>query len=118
MTLPFGKYKDYEIEDVPSDYLEWLLEHDVLKSRYLREEAERVLDEREGGGWYAKQPPHTDNSAGTAISVPVARRKLFAELIECGFRALSLKKHPDHGGSNEAMRELVELRDALRLQLK
>jgi len=35
------------------------------------------------------------------------------ELVEAGFRSLTHKHHPDKGGSNEAMREILEAREWL-----
>ena len=36
------------------------------------------------------------------------------ELIEAGFRQLSKKHHPDHGGNTAVMRELIETREEMR----
>ncbi len=48
--LTFGKYKDYEIEDVPVDYLEWLIgvrkkELDIFETEIRRRQ---VLDSLDG----------------------------------------------------------------------
>ena len=32
-VLHFGRYKDWEIEDIPNSYLEWLLEQDWFENR-------------------------------------------------------------------------------------
>jgi hypothetical protein len=41
-------------------------------------------------------------------------QKLARQVIDAGYRALSMKLHPDKGGSNEAMRRLTEVRALLR----
>jgi len=41
-------------------------------------------------------------------------RKLAAQVVDAGFRVMSMKLHPDHGGSNEAMRRLNQVRAALK----
>ena len=49
MELPFGKYRDIEIEEVPSDYLRWLVLQDWFENRYpeLLKEAEEELSFRD-----------------------------------------------------------------------
>jgi hypothetical protein len=37
VVLPFGKYKDWLLMDVPADYLRWLLEGDKIRSEALRQ---------------------------------------------------------------------------------
>ncbi len=34
IVMPFGKYKDYDIETVPNSYLEWLLEQEWVEEKY------------------------------------------------------------------------------------
>lgn len=41
-------------------------------------------------------------------------RKLASQVVDAGFRVMSMKLHPDHGGSNEAMRRLNQVRAALK----
>lgn len=41
-------------------------------------------------------------------------RELAEELIDLGFRALSMRLHPDRGGSKDAMRRLNRVRDELK----
>lgn len=36
VEMPFGKYKGLLLEDVPEDYLKWLLEGNKIKSFALR----------------------------------------------------------------------------------
>ena len=46
MKMPFGKYKDHDIEDVNTGYLEWLLEQNIQEDlKYaIREETKQRLD--------------------------------------------------------------------------
>lgn len=32
--MPFGKYKDVKLEDVPADYLLWLKDQDWIETKY------------------------------------------------------------------------------------
>jgi uncharacterized protein (DUF3820 family) len=36
MILPFGKFKDMSIEEVPSRYLVWLTDQDWFNDQYLQ----------------------------------------------------------------------------------
>jgi hypothetical protein len=42
------------------------------------------------------------------------KKKMALELVDAGFRALSIKAHSDTGGSDEVMRRLSEVRAALK----
>lgn len=42
------------------------------------------------------------------------KKKMAIELVDAGFRALSIKAHSDTGGSDEVMRRLTEVRTALK----
>jgi len=49
MEMPFGKYQGKEIEDIPSDYLRWLMDQDWFGEKFedLFEEVEDEWDIRE-----------------------------------------------------------------------
>lgn len=52
LTMPWGKYRGNNIEDIPSDYLEWLLTATDFDIKYpkLAEEAGNQLRARGGEG--------------------------------------------------------------------
>jgi uncharacterized protein (DUF3820 family) len=54
MKFPFGKYKGQDVEDVPSDYLMWLLENGDNVPVTLIDEMENQLKLREGQGVWRK----------------------------------------------------------------
>lgn len=128
MRMPFGKWRDHELADVPSDYLRWLLDADIIRTDDLLEAVEEELQGRSARrkraqyshGYTAPPPPPPPPPPPVGkVQLYVSRDmlQLLAELVESGFRQLALKRHPDHGGTNDAMRELSELRDSLRAQL-
>lgn len=49
MKMPFGKYRDEELEDIPTSYLEWCL-RELELSDDLAEEMENQLRMRAGEG--------------------------------------------------------------------
>jgi hypothetical protein len=44
MKIPFGRWRNFEIEDVPQEYLQWLLRVDVREP--LRSEVDFELNRR------------------------------------------------------------------------
>lgn len=50
VLMPFGRHKDERVEDVPSDYIRWLLENARALDRGLRKELEAQLEMRAGRG--------------------------------------------------------------------
>lgn len=80
-TMPFGKYKGKPLGEVPGDYLEWVLKNCTRTSAYLRGAIQRELHSR------ATSP------ASSISGIIVAR----------WYREMSLRFHPDRGGSHEAM---------------
>ena len=49
MKMPWGKYKDQDLEDIPTDYLQWAAESGFGSTK-LQEEIQNQLTLREGIG--------------------------------------------------------------------
>lgn len=92
MILQFGRYKGMDVADVPPDYLKWLERTQDASLRELRVEMRKL-------GLTTTE--HTTVAYRTAGLTP-----LQLEMMEAGYRHLAHQRHPDHGGSNEAMRGL------------
>ena len=90
MIIEFGKYKGTKLENVPQEYLLWLLDMRKKDVKLYQDE----LDRRE---------------LAEAGSLSMVER-----IASVGFKTLALKLHPDQGGSQE---EFLELR-AAQEQLK
>lgn len=73
--LPFGKHKGEPIEDVPTEYLDYLLGLDNLYAD-TRQAIEREKTRRDGGG-----PTHPH---GTGRVVPPAVRQAAIAIIQAG----------------------------------
>jgi hypothetical protein len=102
MRMPFGRYRGQLLSQVPDSYLAW------LRSIALREPLASAVAEEQ---LRREQIPLT-------LTLPVRSVPLFAELLERGYRALARHKHPDTGGSTEAMQELNALVASMRQQLE
>jgi hypothetical protein len=104
MLMPWGKYKGYDIEDVPLSYLCWVLEEgsnvSALLMQSIREEVSSRLDIRP-----------------QVITVRSAQQEMPQQLmsmIEDWWRSALLKVHPDKpGGSVEATKQLNRIHDDL-----
>lgn len=95
MEMPFGKHRGRPIEDIPTAYLKWLLTielYDVLRNA-VEEELEL---RREGFDRRRQQPPPPP-------TVDVA----------AWYRRLSMRFHPDRGGSKDAMQAINAARELL-----
>ena len=84
MFLNFGKYRGYEISELPLSYLAWLFEN--LGGRPDIQEAARAEIRRRVSG-YEPTPDTLD-----------------ADRVRRVYRTLAMEFHPDHGGNGEMMK--------------
>jgi hypothetical protein len=98
MEMPFGKHRGRPIEDIPTGYLQWLLTISVLPD--LQYAVEEELSARKVG---TRKPPPT------ALTTPV---------VAGWYRRLSMRFHPDHGGSKEAMQAINAARELLEEMIR
>lgn len=95
--LPFGKFKGWALDEVPLAYLAWL--HDECD---LREPlATAVADELR-----FRLDVELSPSPAPQLAPPADVAREVAELIVAGYRALALRRHPDHGGDGRSMGRL------------
>lgn len=97
MTMPFGKHKGEDLEDIPEPYLVWVLDHCELKSPTLEAEIKRVL----GLG------PSTDTFLRPSV-----------DDLKPVYRRMASKYHPDRGGSTEAMVAVNEFWEEINKALR
>jgi hypothetical protein len=106
--MPFGRWKGYELQSVPDDYLNWLASladlRPPLRAAVL---AESLLREMRQGA----PPPPTPRT-------PAPEASMVEELIGAGLRALARKHHPDVGGDTAAMQQANMTADWLRAQVR
>lgn len=88
--MPFGKYKGRRLADVPTGYLNWVLENCRQASPDLLMSIARVLHDA--------QPPETP------LALP---------LCDQWYRTMSMRFHPDKGGNHEAMKAVNAGRELL-----
>src|SRR6516165_643068 len=102
MTMHFGKYHGWLLDEIPEDYLSWLWDHVELFGQ-LRREVARILGQRSAGS-HAKH-----ESAPQPLAVREQDAELFREVLNAGYRTLAMRCHPDQGGDSEKMRRLNQV---------
>jgi hypothetical protein len=108
VRLKFGKHKGRPLEDIPFDYLTWVL-REVERLDYWTRQAIEAELRRRIEGTVDERDNHGD---GDAADCP--RCKAMAQALQKWFREMALKYHPDRGGSNEVMVALGQVHDSLK----
>ena len=89
MKMPFGKFKNINIENIDANYLNWLLENSTNLDFYLK-------------NYILK---HLNN-----ISIDINNKNEIRQI----YISLCKKYHPDNGGSNEAMAAINDFYSILK----
>jgi Putative quorum-sensing-regulated virulence factor len=92
VRMPFGKFKGFQVQDLPRDYLEWLMENCDLREP-LASAVEGALD---------------DGALSCSSDLPPELRPVVQEIVSVGYRMLALKLHPDQGGDHKQMTRLKQ----------
>lgn len=92
MKMPFGKYKGLDLEEIPLEYIDWLINLDNLHGQ-LKEEVEHIYK------------TYCDPSFKGVIS---------ASKIKSVYREMAFKHHPDRGGSTDSMRVVIDFYERLK----
>jgi len=93
MELNFGKFKGYELDDVPTSYLAFLLDAEFVKDD-IKAECLEVINYR-----YSE--------------FELSQKSISKTLIDNAYRRLVMKHHPDKGGNHYAMIAINEFKDIL-----
>ncbi len=118
MTMPFGKFRGFEMADLPDDYLDWLITID-LRDR-LRD---AVMDERARRRWSSsRRDPWReawDESFTRSCAIEIAPEdvQLVCQIVTEGYRSIAKKSHPDVGGDVRTMQRLNAVTESLRRQI-
>lgn len=115
-TIPFGKYQDTLLEDIPTSYLQWVLRkeagswceglHDDVREELLRRGVTPASSEKK------PEPPPRSESPRPPPASPRARgvtRDGVGQVIAAGRRALAAKFHPDVNPDPEALERMQEV---------
>jgi hypothetical protein len=108
MVMPFGRYRGREIEDLPSDYLDWLLSIEIRDR--LRDAVERELEARCMREYVPAPEPFV-------IHLRPGEVDLARLVFDLGYRAAAKALHPDAGGDPDDMIRLNAFAENVRGQL-
>jgi len=98
MKMPFGKYKNWDLSELPDNYLEWLRFEIDLREPLLSAVRREML---ERDGCTSDCRDHTPSN-------------LDAGQIQRIYRNMAFKWHPDRGGTTSAMQAINEFYDELK----
>lgn len=96
-VIPFGKYRDLPLKEVPTPYLLWCVRASRRVSARLRLRIDQELQAR-GFPPLPRPAPPAD----------------WPEVMRRWYRELARRYHPDHGGSDEAMKVVNAAHELLR----
>jgi hypothetical protein len=106
VCFTFGRHNGQPVEDVPTDYLLWCLRECKRLDQLLADAIREELYRRRHGGRRTRGGGENKAQAG-----PLA---ILAAVLATWYREMSLKHHPDRGGSNEVMQIINDLYDRLK----
>ena len=110
-TMPFGKHKGHDLEDIDTGYLRWLRDRPNLDAR-LANAVRRELHARDA------DEPRGYRHEQTARPEPPPRLPDLHAVVSRWHRQMSKQFHPDAGGDERAMQAVNAGRDALLEMLR
>jgi hypothetical protein len=110
IAMPFGQHKGKRLPDIPAAYLSWLLTIDLQPWLQRAVERELAYREREDAERPREQARRRRGRCETKAPPPVD----WDGLLRSWYREMSLRFHPDRGGSTEAMQAINHAYDRLR----
>lgn len=108
-SMPWGKHKGEDLEDIEASYLLW-----VLENCEIRPQLEQDLKDELGSRFAPPRRPREPSGDGKGARLPREHQALAEEIIKAGYRAVAQRVHPDHGGSHDEMVRAQGAMDALK----
>ena len=104
--MPWGRYRGYDLNEIPSSYLCWCLESADALRLDLRCAIQAELQSRFAP---SSLPPPSGR-----LRKPCPNPCVATDLIGAGLRALAKKAHPDVGGDTRQMQKINTVADWLK----
>jgi hypothetical protein len=106
MRMPWGKFRDRPVAEVPASYLLWCLE----KCENLPPRLETAI-RGELGRRFASGP--TGGPAASGGPAPCPKCSRVEQAVMAWFRRTAMEHHPDRGGDHRVMVAINNLKDEL-----
>jgi hypothetical protein len=108
-AMPFGKHVGWRVNQVPTDYLCWMLDNCENLRPWLREAARSVLFERAAG--HADAPEHSR-------ALDTITKTQLKYTIQAWYRRLAFEYHHDRGNDEAIMKGINIAHDRLKEALE
>lgn len=103
--MPFGKYKGIDVREIPDDYLEWVWRECTVTSLWLKRYLEQM---------FGPMPNQAEPEVKRVYESQTKVMILIDGVMKNWGRRLTLKYHPDRGGSHEQMLVVNEAVESLK----
>lgn len=107
-TMPFGKHRDEDIEDIETPYLLWVIDNVKRLAPWLDRAIRRELRSRDADG-----PRDGYEHEETRRTHPPPPLPDLRDIVSRWHRQLSKQFHPGSGGSTEKMQAVNVARDTM-----
>jgi hypothetical protein len=101
MRMPFGKWRGYDLSEIPLNYLQWLWGNTELRDGLLEAVCYEIQSRQ-------------DEIERRQYSSAMPTAKVDADKIQKIYRNMAFKWHPDRGGSHTAMQAINEFYEQLK----
>ena len=102
MRMPFGKWRGYDLSEIPLNYLQWLWGNADLRGGLLDAVCYEIQSRQE----------QIERRKDFSFAMPTA--KIDAGQIQKIYRNLAVKWHPDKGGNHAAMAAINEFYELIK----
>lgn len=111
--MPFGKHRGLPLEDIPGDYLSWVLRCAEAADDWLKARIREELDRRSGRS-HAQDGSESTNGHAEARGPPCDLKAVLSGLAKRWFAQLARQYHPDRAlDDGKAMSVVNNAREVL-----
>jgi hypothetical protein len=114
--MPFGKHRGQPLENIPSDYLSWVLRKAEAADEWLKARIREEMDRRSGRGG-AQAHAGAANGSAEARGPPGDLEAVLKAVAKRWFAQCARKYHPDRSLDNGAAMSVINNANELLVQI-